>query len=202
MKLENVTKARVTSTKRIEKNLVEPVPMREALINAVVHNDFSREIPPVFEIFSDRMEFTSYGGLIQGQSLDDFFSCGSMPRNRELMRVFKDVGLVEQLGSGMSRILNAYDRTVFEISEHFIKVIFPFSWSDEKERTSFLKRNGDDMKILLLLEKEPDITAKKLSEKTGFSTRKISRIIKKLRESGKIIRIGSDRKGYWEINKF
>ena len=27
-----------------------------------------------------------------------------MPRNRELMRVFKDVGLVEQLGSGMSRI--------------------------------------------------------------------------------------------------
>ncbi len=206
MKLENVTKARVTSTKRIEKNLVEPVPMREALINAVVHNDFSREIPPVFEIFSDRMEFTSYGGLIQGQSLDDFFSCGSMPRNRELMRVFKDVGLVEQLGSGMSRILNAYDRTVFEISEHFIKVIFPFSWSDEKERTSFLKRNGDDngddMKILLLLEKEPDITAKKLSEKTGFSTRKISRIIKSLRESGRIIRIGSDRKGHWEINKF
>ena len=202
MKLENVTKARVTSTKRIEKNLVEPVPMREALINAVVHNDFSREIPPVFEIFSDRMEFTSYGGLIQGQSLDDFFSCGSMPRNRELMRVFKDVGLVEQLGSGMSRILNAYDRTVFEISEHFIKVIFPFSCSDEKERTSFLKPNGDDMKNLLLLEKEPDITAKKLSEKTGFSTRKISRIIKSLRESGRIIRIGSDRKGHWEINKF
>ena len=65
MKIENVTKAKVTSTKRVEKNLVEPVPMREALINAVVHNDFSREIPPVFEIFSDRMEFTSYGGLIQ-----------------------------------------------------------------------------------------------------------------------------------------
>ena len=81
MKIENITKAEVTSTKRIEKNLVEPVPLREALINAIVHNDFSREIPPVFEIFSDRMEFTSYGGLIQGQSKDDFFSCSSMPRN-------------------------------------------------------------------------------------------------------------------------
>ncbi len=74
MKIENVTKAKVTSTKRVEKNLVEPVPMREALINAIVHNDFSREIPPVFEIFSDRMEFTSYGGLIQGQSRKDFFA--------------------------------------------------------------------------------------------------------------------------------
>ncbi|MGL5434231.1 MAG: ATP-binding protein [Lachnospiraceae bacterium] len=39
---------------------------------------------------------------------EEFFSCSSMPRNRELMRVFKDVGLVEQLGSGMSRILKAY----------------------------------------------------------------------------------------------
>lgn len=82
--------------------------MREAIINAIVHTDYSREIPPVFELFSDRMEFTSYGGLIPGQSEEDFFSCGSMPRNRELMRVFKDVGLVEQLGSGMSRILQAY----------------------------------------------------------------------------------------------
>ena len=107
MKIENVTKVKVTSTKRIEKNLVESVPLREALINAVVHNDFSREIPPVFEVFSDRIEITSYGGLISGQSKEDFFSCSSMPRNRELMRVFKDLGLVEQLGSGMSRILQS-----------------------------------------------------------------------------------------------
>ena len=38
-------------------DLVEPIPMREAVINAIVHSDFSREIPPVFEIFSDRMVF-------------------------------------------------------------------------------------------------------------------------------------------------
>lgn len=106
--------------------------MREELINSIVHNDFSREIPPVFEIFSDRIEITSYGGLISGQSKEDFFSCSSMPRNRELMRVFKDVGLVEQL---------------------------------------------------------------------GMSTRKISRIIKELRESEIITRMGSSRKGYWKVNK-
>ena len=60
--------------------------------------------------------------------------------------------------------------------------------------------SGDEIKILRILENEPDITAQKLSKKTGFSARKISRIIKKLRESDKIIRIGSDRKGYWKIN--
>ena len=126
-----------------------------------------------------------------------------MPGNREQMRVFKDVGLVEQLGSGMSGILKAYDESIFEISEHFIKVIFPFSvekgnvpadkWSGDE--------NGDEIKILQTLENEPDITAQRLSKKTGFSVRKISRIIKKLRELGKIIRVGSDRKGYWKINE-
>jgi len=56
---------------------------------------------------------TSYGGLIPRQSIEDFFSCSSMPRNRELMRVFKDVGLVEQLGSGISKILSAYNKDIF-----------------------------------------------------------------------------------------
>ncbi|WP_196598179.1 ATP-binding protein [Pectinatus frisingensis] len=124
-KVENTTKAKITDTVRIEQNLVEGLPLREVIINAVVHNDYSHEYPPVFEIYSDRMEITSYGGLIHGQSIEDFFSGGSMPRNRELMRVFKDVELVEQLGSGMNRILQAYPRSVFHISEHFIKVVLP-----------------------------------------------------------------------------
>lgn len=182
-------------------DLIETVPLREALINAVVHNDFSHEIPPVFEIFSDRMEFTSYGGLIQGQSKEDFFSCSSMPRNRELMRVFKDVGLVEQLGSGMSRILQFYDRNIFEISDHFIKVTFPFSLLYEKQSIVNGDENGDENKILNLIKGRSDITAKQMSQQTGFSTRKISRIIKGLRETGKIIRVGSDRKGHWKIGK-
>ena len=207
MRVENTTKAKVTSTRRVEKNLVEPVPMREALINAIVHNDFSKEIPPVFEIFSDRMELTSYGGLISGQSREDFFSCSSMPRNRELMRVFKDVGLVEQLGSGMSRILKSYDKNIFEISEHYIKVIFPFSEDAENYGFSGLcgdengDENGDEKMILSFLKEEPGITAKRLSQKTGFSTRKVSRVIKRLRESGEIVRIGSDRKGYWKTKQ-
>lgn len=68
MKIENVTHATVTSTKRIENNLINSVALREAIINFIVHNDYSREIPPVFEIFSNRIEMTSYGGLIPGQS--------------------------------------------------------------------------------------------------------------------------------------
>ena len=181
--------------------------MREAVINAIVHSDFSREIPPVFEIFSDKMIFTSYGGLIPGQSEEDFFSYSSMPRNRELMRVFKDVGLVEQLGSGMSRILKEYDKNIFHISEHFIKVEFPFSLPKDNAIIANGNDNGNEigddnlelMKILKILEENASITAKQMAEQMGISTRKVSRLIKVLKESKKIVRIGSDRKGYWKI---
>ena len=207
LKIENITRAKVTNAKRVEKNLIEPIPMREAVINAIVHSDFSREIPPVFEIFNDKMVFTSYGGLIQGQSKEDFFSCSSMPRNRELMRVFKDVGLVEQLGSGMSTILKEYDKSIFHISEHFIKVEFPFSLPKE----TIIIANGDDngnetgndnleiWKVMEILSENPSITAKQMAKQMNISPRKVSRLIKELKENGKIVRIGSDRKGYWKI---
>ena len=144
---------------------------------------------------------TSYGGLIPGQSIDDFFSCSSMPRNRELMRVFKDVGLVEQLGSGMSRILKAYPKDIFEISEHFIKVVFPIKNAQEMPIIANGNENGIEKKMIRVLSQKPNATAKKLSSVLEISTRKVARVIKTLKEEGKISRVGSDRKGYWKINK-
>lgn len=84
-------------------------------------------------------------------------------------------------------------------------MIFPFFILEEEENIANGDNNGDnngdEVQVLLLLEKEPNITAKRISEQTGFSTRKISRIVKNLREAGQIRRIGSARKGYWKINK-
>lgn len=185
--------------------MVAPIPMREAIINTIVHSDFSREIPPVFEIFSDKMVFTSYGGLIPGQSEEDFFSCSSMPRNRELMRVFKDVGLGEQLGSGMSRILKVYEKNIFQISEHFIKVEFPFSLPQDMVIIASGDDNGnengnnDELKALEILKNDSSITAKQMAERMNISPRKVSRLIKELKDKEKIVRVGSDRKGYWKV---
>ncbi|MDR1579546.1 MAG: putative DNA binding domain-containing protein [Synergistaceae bacterium] len=125
--VENRTFTKITPKTRIEKQMVDRTALREAVINAIVHNDYSRNAVPTVEIFSDRITITSYGGLPEGLSRESFFECCSMPRNRELMRVFRDVGLVEQLGSGMGRILNAYDRSVFKFTGDFLIVVFPFT---------------------------------------------------------------------------
>jgi len=129
--VENKTFAKITPRNRLERKLINAVALREAFINAVVHNDYNLGWP-VVEFFSDRVTITSTGGLVAGLSREDFFNGRSMLRNRELMRVFKDVELVEGLGSGMRRILEAYDRSVFEITPSFIVVTFPYASDFER----------------------------------------------------------------------
>ena len=140
--------------------------------------------------------------MLSYQGIEDFFSCSSMPRNRELMRVFKDVGLVEQLGSGMSRILKAYPKDIFKISEHFISVVFPFTEMLQTQTVTNGDINGDinndSEKVLEILIQRPDITAKELSKVLAFSTRKVSRIMKTLKETGKIIRLAQIKKDIGE----
>ncbi len=112
---------------RREFRLIEKDAMREAVLNAIIHNDYINGSFPVFEIYDNRIEIISTGGLPVGLTEDEFFKGRSHPRNRELMRIFSDMDLCEQLGSGMKKILKAYSKSIFDISEHFIVVRFPYN---------------------------------------------------------------------------
>ena len=119
--IENKVAATITPMERIETPLWNKVALREAVINAIVHNDYSFEVPPKFEIFPDRLEITSAGRLPESLSKEEFFNGISIPRNKELMRIYRDVELVESLGSGIPRILRAYGEDCFKFTDNFIK---------------------------------------------------------------------------------
>lgn len=125
VELENKTFSTITSKERIETRLWNMVALREAIINAIVHNDYTHEVPPKFEFFDDRFEITSCGNLPEGLSEDDFFEGVSMPRNKEIMRIFRDLELVEHLGSGVPRILQSYSRESFRFLDNFVRISFP-----------------------------------------------------------------------------
>ncbi len=136
LQIENKTFTKITgAAERLQKDMINRTALREALINAMVHNDYSREITPVVEIYSNRLSITSYGGLVSGLSMEEFLQGRSMPRNREIMRVFKDLELVEHLGSGVHRILQVYSKNIFKISDNFFEISFPY----EKEYLEFVK---------------------------------------------------------------
>ena len=123
--LENKTITKITSKERVNERLWDSIALREAIINAIVHNDYTKEVPPKFELFDDRIEITSAGGLPEGLSKDEFFEGFSVPRNKEIMRIYKDLNLVEHLGSGVPRILENYAKDCFMFSENFLRMTFP-----------------------------------------------------------------------------
>ena len=125
--LENKTASTITAKERIDLRLWNPVALREAVINAIVHNDYTREVPPKFEIFADRIEITSACALPEGLTQAEFFEGYSIPRNKELMRVFKDLEMVEHLGSGLPRITEFYGPECFRFTDNFLRITFAAS---------------------------------------------------------------------------
>jgi predicted HTH transcriptional regulator len=196
---ENRTFAKITSQKRMEKERVNTIALREAVINAIVHNDYTLGVPLV-EFFTDRIVITSCGGLVLGLTENDFFKCRSMPRNRELMRVFRDLEFVEQIGSGMSRILKAYDRSIFELTPSFTVVTFPFEGSFILSNDKINDKKTDKKKSTLeVIKANPDMTIATLAELTGKSPATISRELKEYQAAGLLRREGARKKGSWVV---
>ena len=127
LKGENKTFARITFGRRLERKLVDTVALREAVLNALLHNEYAYGGTPKVEMFDDRIEVTSSGSLPPGVTREDFLAGTSSPRNKELMRIFHDLGIVESLGSGLPRILKKYPESVIDIRDSYIRITFPFA---------------------------------------------------------------------------
>lgn len=143
LELENKTRSRITSKERVDTRVWNAIALREAVINAMVHNDYTFEIAPKFEIFDDRIEITSAGSLPDMLSKEEFFEGFSMPRNQEMMRIFKDLDLVEHLGSGIPRILEAYSTDCFRFTENFLRMTFSNAWDLSEEEDNEMPK-GDE----------------------------------------------------------
>jgi predicted HTH transcriptional regulator len=98
----------IRGTRRIEVPEYPPVAVREAVINAVVHADYSQRGAPIrIAIYDDRLETESPGMLVPGLTIPDVMGGVSRLRNRVIGRVFRELGLIEQWGSGIGRIREA-----------------------------------------------------------------------------------------------
>ena len=213
---ENTVYAKIEYNGRKEVEMIDSKALKEAVINAMVHSDYTLSTTPIIELYSDRIEITSGGGLPQGLSQEEFLEGVTAPRNKELIRVFKDVDLIENIGSGVLRILEAYDKSCFKFMEHFLRVSFkykenPFEY-DSKNKVSTddtindtlngtIKLTKNEQQILNLIINNNQITREKIINETNLSDRTISRAIKHLQEVKIIERKGSKKTGSWKVLK-
>lgn len=201
----NKTYTKITSEDRKEVKMFDNISVKEAITNAFVHTLWEREYPPKFEIFSDHIAISSTGGLPLNVTKEDFLKGFSAPTHPELMRVFKDLDLVEQLGTGIIRILKSYSKDVYEFSDNFIRVNFKFKSPESlsnipravNENNYLLSETQE--KIVNLIKENNRITQSEISKLLGINRTTVARNLKDLKNQNVIKRTGSNKNGQWEI---
>ena len=175
---ENTVYAKIEYNGRKEVEMIDSKALKEAVINAMVHSDYTLTTTPIIELYSDRIEITSGGRLPQGLSQEEFLEGVTAPRNKELIRVFKDVDLIENIGSGVLRILDAYDKSCFKFMDHFLRVSFkykenPFEYDEKTDKKTTKKTDKKTTKKIKVKPQEKDVLnfckdAKTLKEITTY----------------------------------
>ncbi len=168
-----------------------PAAVREAIVNAVVHADYSQRGAPIrVAIFDDRLEVENPGLLPFGLTLEDLPLGVSKLRNRVLGRVFQELGLVEQWGSGAQRMIaacreNGLPAPVWEEVGIRLRVTL------RTEQVRPPRLDPRDRKILNLLQDSEGLSTRKIAAGIGLSTRSVRTRLARLVERGLVFVVGT-----------
>lgn len=177
---------------RNDKFLFDNDSFREAIINAFVHNNWMHLNSPQISVYSDRIEILSHGVLGSDQTYEGFFNCESKPVNPALAHVLMQLEISDRSGKGVPTIIDRYGKMAYTFGEDSILLTIPF----EKIVNN---RITDKERILSHIKANSNITAKELSEALKISVPMVTKHIRELKENKKIIRIGSNKNGYWKV---
>lgn len=166
--------------------------LREALLNCLVHRDYSFSASTLISVYDDRIEFVSVGGLPDGINLDDILLGISACRNPKLAAIFYRLELIEAYGTGIPKIMSSYKDTGFEpkieVTNNAFKITLPnLNYSiDEQTET-------EDNRIVAFIDKNGFITRKDVEELLGISQTSANRILKDMVDKSVLYRIGNGK---------
>ncbi len=179
---------------------------KEAWINACVHNSWIQGTPPFVQMFDDRLEICSFGGIPYWLSEEDFYNGVSRPVNESLMKVFLMCNLSEHTGHGVPEIVKVYGRESFDITDGMVRVTMRFSGERSVVRMRGMQDqfkgrglNDYEMRIVKAIADDPDCTIDSIAESSGLKRPTVGRYVGLLQEKGIIRREGSKKTGRWVV---
>jgi ATP-dependent DNA helicase RecG len=194
---------------RVESFPISELAFREALINAVVHKDYSSQQTIQISVYDDKLLMWNAGDLPPHWTIDTLMQKhNSEPHNPAIAYPFFLAGYIESWGRGIEKII--------EESQKFNGITPQFRWlgglwvefyfnNTPKKRedieTRVKTRVKTREKILDLISANPNITNQELADNLKLTVKGIEWQIKKLKEQGNLKRIGGAKGGHWEILK-
>lgn len=184
--------------------------VREALLNAVVHRDYSFSGSISINLYQDRLELISLGGLVSGFSLEAALMGASQPRNGKLAALFYRMDLIEAYGTGLGKILNCYAglpiQPSFESVEGAFRVVLPNIHAALTQKPAHAAEGGHEVippeataltaseqKALQAIQQAGQVSRRELESLLGVGTTRAVVLLKRLVELGKVQKTGNGK---------
>lgn len=206
LSLSNKTKSSIYGLERIESVDYHDYVLREALLNAIIHRDYSFSGSIIININSERIEFISLGGILPGLSEDDIKNGISQPRNKNLADIFYRMRLIESYGTGLRRIFYAYhDLSVkpkLEITPNTFKLIIPNMNSVPcKKEVPYRKYlTVQEESIMNYIVENKKINNEETEQLLNLKSTRVYNILKKMCDEGLIYQVGRGKdKSFYRV---
>ena len=185
---------------RIDRRDYPETAVREALMNLLVHREYSFRASTFISLYSDRLEFISIGGLVSGVSLKDVTMGISVCRNAKLANIFYRLELIEACGTGIIKIMEAYEGTgmtpQIETSDNAFKIILP-NLNAMPEPARQIQVNSEksmpEEKVIAVTKQRGFVTRKEIEILLGMGQSSCGRLLKKMIENGLLIQEGTGK---------
>lgn len=184
---------------------IPPSVFEELLVNALIHRDYLVNATIRVFIFDNRIEIISPGNLPNNLTVEKIRSGISNIRNPILVSyIAKGLLPYRGLGSGIKRALDNWPDIDFSDDREgcvFIATVHRKELKGSAEPGICIDERSEKSseKILSLLKSDPGLAAGDIAKMIGITQRAVEKQIAKLREEGRIRRIGPDKGGHWEV---
>ena len=204
--------SRIEGLERIDTRDYPVEAIREALLNSIVHRDYSLSSPTLISIFEDRIEFVNIGGLVRGITLEDIKLGVSVARNQRLADVFYRLRLIEAYGTGIMKINECYAEydmePIFEATDNAFKLTLPnvnYSMRSKEtvERSSIRNDFSDDRERIIteMLIDRTEITRRDVEKALNVSQGTASIILRSMIEKGLLVMEGRSKNTRYRLKK-
>jgi len=144
--------ATIEGLQRTEKDEIPLPALREIILNAIIHRDYTRNSDIKIAIYDDIVEVISVGGLVNGLTIEDIGNGRSELRNKVLANLFRELGYIESWGSGIGRVRSLCEDVGvdFELREQgtFVEAVFDRPKSTEIDRQNTAKIPPNSMEVV------------------------------------------------------
>ena len=190
---------------RVEKYPFPKDALREALLNAIVHKDYSSGIPIQISVYEDKIYFWNDGQLPEDWTIERLLTKHpSKPYNPLVANAFFRAGLIEAWGRGIEKMQAECKEAgvpapIFNYDMPGLMIEFRSKDVKSLPKSSGKSSGKTAVQIIKLMGEDSHITIPKLAETLGVTTRAIEKQISNLQKNGQIKRVGPARGGHWEI---